>query len=226
MSKRNYIQKGSDARKDLLDTYGISIKSIPFKAFQDLKDFPKREWAEFSGDDEFIPSNPIFKAYELDLALNYIGLLDSAKDAIYSMLQYSQGAEFNLWDEWKRVGLRARYVSYSDNSFYRRETDTLEFSIKLKVNNPLSYGIKLDTGSFVATAGCNLTIYWADGTSTSYVTNDIITKTIATGNEFAIISPDKMGLIDFGTFSYPAMRFITEGGMRLLSPVGVRYIKQ
>ena len=187
---------GTDARKDLLSTYGIYLKSIPFQPFPDLKDLPKRDWADQQGDDEFIPANPVFKAYETTVDFVYVGGRGSARDAIYAFIQYIQGGEFSLWDEWKEKGIRCRYVGYVDNAFYSREGDIITFSVKLKVNNPLCYGRKLIGGDdFISTADCNLVIYWGDGTVDSYIKNESITKTFQHNPDFAIIVPAKLSSI-------------------------------
>jgi len=220
----SYIQKGTDARKDLDVTYGILLKSIPFKPFPELKDLPVRDWPDEQGDDEYIPANPVFKAYETSVELIYTGLTNTARQMIYSMLQYIQGAEFNIFDTFKRTGIRCRYVGYEDSAYYNKERQSVEFSVKVKVNNPLSYGIPLDLGSFSAYCECNMTLYWADGTSDVKNQGDSVSETIIAGNEFLIVVPSKLATINSLNWADSLVRLTTTGYDRILSYTGVRYV--
>ena len=60
----------------------------------------------------------------------------------------------------------------------------VEFSLKLKINNPLSY-VVLSNGSISKTANAKMSIYWSDGTSNDYAASQQISKTL-TG--FGIVS--------------------------------------
>ncbi len=197
----SYIQKGTDIRRDLLTYYGIYIKSIPFQPFPELKDLPKRDWADQQGDDEFIPVNPVFKAYETTVDFVYVGGLETSRDAIYSMISYMQGAEFSLWDSWKKKGIRCRYVGYTDSAFYRKDEDIVSFSLKLKVNNPLCYGIFTSEPSFSSKADSDMTVFWADGTINYYIKNSFIVKSIL-GFEFGIVLPSVLSNIKPAIFSF------------------------
>lgn len=223
--EKTYIQKGADARKDLSVTYGVTLRSIPFKPFPEIKDLPKRDWADQQGDDVYIPANPVFKAYDTTIDLVYSGGLKTAKNMIYSLLQYIQGGEFNIWDQWKAVGLRAYYKSYNDEAFYRTVEDTVTFKVELGVANPLNYGIDLvGVTNFVALCECDLTIYWADGTSSAYANGATISRTLPAGNEFAIVVPSKIGLIAPIDYADSKVRLTESGYLRILSSLGVRYI--
>lgn len=187
--KPTWVQKGSDAAKNILTEWGIYVKNIPFKAFPDLKDVFKRDWPEDSGDDEYIPANPVFKAYEMELSLVYVGGMDTAGDKIRRFCEYMVGAEISLFDEFTGIGVRCRFVSYDEKAFYRRDEDVVQFSVKVKVNNPLSYAIKT-AGTFTKTANCALSIYWSDGSKNDYAADQQISKTL-TG--FGVVSPTKIG---------------------------------
>lgn len=223
--EKTYIQKGTDIRKDIEATYGIVLKSIPFNAFPELKELSKRDWAEEQGEDVHIPANPVFKAYDAELEFVYNGGLKTAKNMIYSLLQYVQGSEFNIWDEWKQQGLRCYYKSFSDSLFYRRSEDLVTFKVGVGVANPLCYGLKIDVVEFVALCECDLTIYWADGTSASYLNGETITRTIPTGNEFAVVVPSSTFSISSINYSDSKIRTTSIGYSRILSSLGVRYIK-
>lgn len=222
--KKSYIQKGSDPAIDLFDAYNIRIKSIPFKPFPDTKEIVKREWYDQHGDDEFIPENMFFKAYEIDVKLTYIGGVDSARDSIFPLLQYMQGSEFFLYDEYSKVGIRCRYDSYLNDAFYRRGSDIVEFSVKLKVNNPLCYGLPILNETFSGKADCDMTIYWGDGTNSVLAKDDNISKT-ATGLDYAVVVPSKLSSINSSLYSYNPQQFLEGGYMTILSSTGIKYIQ-
>ena len=220
-----WIQVGVDGKRDISTYYNITCKSIPFKPFPDLKDIPKREWFDQQGDDEFIPANPVFKAYEIDMPMSFVGVLNDARDSIYSFLQYLQGAEFSVYDEYKQKGVRARYVTYNDDAFFRRDIDVVSFSVKLKVNNPLTYGVELSEGNFSATAGCDLIIYWSNGSTESYVNGAVISKTNS-DITFGIVAPSKTWLTTGQDYDYPSPRLLSDNYLLLLTSMGVRYVQQ
>jgi len=139
---RTYIQKGSDVKKDILSVYGIMNKHIPDIQLE-LKEFFKRDWAERQGEQEYIPSTAMFKAYEQDLefvCMDSSSPTDAAKK-IKTFIIYLQGAEFSLYSEYHKRGFRCRYVGYDSKAFYRESDEVVVFSIKVKINNPLSYAI-------------------------------------------------------------------------------------
>ena len=187
--KQTWVQKGSDAAKDIKAEWGMYLKSIPFKAFPDVKDVFSREWVEENGEEEYLPPTPVFKSYEMDVQFVYLGALDTAGDKIFKFCEYMAGSEISLYDEFTGVGCRCRFVSYDEKAFYRRDEDTVQFSIKLKVNNPLCYAVK-SVGTFSKIANCALSVYWSDGTKNDYANLASISK-ILTG--FGIVSPSKIG---------------------------------
>ena len=222
--KKSYIQKGTEPAIDLFDAYNIRIKSIPFKPFPDTKEIVKREWYDQHGDDEFIPENMFFKSYEIDVKFTYIGGIDSARDSIFPLLQYMQGNEFCLYDEYSKVGIKCRYDSYSNDAFYRRGSDIIEFSVKLKVNNPLCYGLPILNETFSGKADCDMTIYWGDGTNSVLAKDDNISKT-ATGLDYAVVVPSKLSSINSSLYSYNPQQFLEGGYMTILSSTGIKYIQ-
>lgn len=223
--EKTYLQKSTDARKDIFATYGMVLKTMPYKPFPDLKDLPKRDWVEQQGDDVYIPANPTFKAYDTELEFIYNGGLKTAKNMIYSFLQYIQGSEFNIWDEWKEQGVRCYYKAFNDGVFYRRSEDLVTFKVNVGIANPLCYGMRLSgITNFVALCECDLTIYWADGTSGVYLNGATITKTISAGNEFAVIVPNKVFQVTPIDYADLKTRITSTGYLRILSSLGVRYI--
>ena len=135
-----YIQKGSDAKKDILSVYGIMNKHFPDIQFE-LKEVFKRDWAERQGEQEYIPSTAMFKAYEQDMEFVCMDTLATAGTTIKAFLAYLQGAEFSFYSEYHNRGFRCRYVGYDSKAFYREAQDVVVFNVKVKINNPLSYAI-------------------------------------------------------------------------------------
>ena len=122
--------------------WGIYIKSVPFKLFPDLKEPPSRDWQDEQGNDEYIPDVPYYKAYEIDCEFVFIGTNGTANTQIKAFLSYlAEGGKFKMYDTYTKIGRTdVRYVSYSEDVFYRREgqNDVVVFSVKLKVNDPLT----------------------------------------------------------------------------------------
>ncbi len=143
MSK-TYIQKGSDAKKDILSVYGITNKHFPDIQL-DQKELFKRDWAEQQGDQEYIPATTMFKAYEQDLEFVCKGTLTMAGATIRTFLSYLMGSEFSLYSEYHNRGFRCRYVGYDNKAYYREGEDCVVFNIKVKINNPLSYALPSTT---------------------------------------------------------------------------------
>lgn len=120
----------------------ISVKSVPFKVFPDMKDIPSRDWNDEHGDDEYIPDKPYYKAYEMDCDFVFIGREGSANGMIKDFLTYlAEGGSFQMYDSYTKIGRQdVRYVSYSEDILYRRDNqqDIVVFSVKLKVNDPIT----------------------------------------------------------------------------------------
>lgn len=143
--QKNYkpclFQKSGQPVRDSIE-WGIYVKSIPFKLFPEIKELASRSWLDEDGDDEYYPSQPVFKAYEMDCQFVFIGVHGTANEQIKSFLTYlTTNGSFSLYDTYTQIGRKeVRYVSYSEDVFYRRdhENDIVVFSVKLKVNDPLT----------------------------------------------------------------------------------------
>lgn len=122
--------------------WNIWIKSVPFKVFPDMKDIPSRDWYDENGDDEFLPSTPFYKAYEIECEFVYVGAYESANTQIKSFLKYlAEGGFFKFYDTYTKIGrTNIRYVSNDEDIFYRREgnDDIVQFKVTLKVNDPIT----------------------------------------------------------------------------------------
>lgn len=192
---KTWIQTKNNAACDIFATFGVMLASLPLRPFPDLKDVPTRKWQDRQGDDEFIPSDPTFESYQIDARFVYHGDLNTAGTKIRTFLEYIVGTEFVLVDEFKRKGIRCRYVSYSDDSFYRSADDTVEFTVKLKINNPLCYALFFETSGFNLIANCKLTAYFPDSSSVSMILGDEYMYYFDSDPKYILIVPESIGQI-------------------------------
>lgn len=118
------------------------VKHVPFKVYPDMKDIPSYDWKDSSGDDEFLPDTPVYKAYEMECEFLFIGEHGTANSQIKSFISYlSSDGYFSIYDTYTKVGrTKVRYVSNSPSVLYRREemTDKVIFELTLKVNDPIT----------------------------------------------------------------------------------------
>lgn len=133
--------KSNSPVRDSLE-WNIYIKSIPFKVFPDMKDIPSRSWADQNGDDEFIPDNPVFKSYSIEVEFVYKGNEGTASSSIRSFLSYlSNDGMFSIYDSYTKVGrTNVRYESYSEDYYSSKKggEDIVVFSVSLKINDPIT----------------------------------------------------------------------------------------
>lgn len=188
MSK-TWIQKGSDAAKDITAEWGMQLFALPIQLFPDLKEVAKREWAEEQGDTEYLSPDPKFRAYDMAAEFIYHGAINTAGNKVRLFCEYLTGAEFNIYDEDSDSGCRCRFMEYDSKAFIKG--DALHFTLKLKINNPLSYAVKVTT-SISKVANCAMSVYWSDGTKADYANNAAITKTFS---GFGVVVPTKIGRI-------------------------------
>lgn len=91
--------------------WGIYVKSIPFKIFPEIKELAFRNWLDENGDDEYIPAQPVFKAYEMDCEFVFIGSHGTANERIRSFLEYlSNGGEFIIYDSYTQIGRKLDFT--------------------------------------------------------------------------------------------------------------------
>lgn len=177
-----YIQKGSSSKVDI-STFGIILKSIPDIKL-DAKDTFVRSWPEQQGDEEYRSATATFKAYEDSIEFACNATLNSASGLVRAFISYLAGADFSIYDDFKKRGFRCRFAGYDPVAYYKQGTDMLVFNIKVKINNPLSYAV-----SSISSAASAMTVYFDDGTSAIYTEGTSISKTPAV---FAIVSPSKL----------------------------------
>lgn len=133
--------KSDSPVRDSLE-WNIYIKSIPFKVFPDMKDIPSRSWSDQNGDDEFVPDNPVFKAYSIEVNFVYKGNSGTAASNIKSFISYlAKDGMFSIYDTYTKIGrTNVRYESYSEDYYSSKSggEDIVTFSVSLKVNDPIT----------------------------------------------------------------------------------------
>lgn len=126
------------------EEWGAYVVELPFGIMPDLKDLPKTEWYDRSGDDEYVPSTPVFKAYEIEttFAIKGKGTLTDISSKVRAFVHYlARAGEFAIYNDYSGVGRqKVRYVGYSDSAQYENDGDDayIEFKVKLKVNDPIT----------------------------------------------------------------------------------------
>ena len=124
------------------EEFGVRVKHVPFKIFPEMKEVHSVSFHDENGDDEFIPETPTFKAYEMDCEFLYQGLHGTANVKIKEFLTYlSTGGAFSIYDTYTGIGrTEVRYAGYEEDVLYRKddEDDAVIFSVKLKVNDPVT----------------------------------------------------------------------------------------
>lgn len=134
------IKKNDDAVVNPYDRWGVMVKSIPFNLAPEIKPYASTDWPDEDGDDEYIPSTPRFKAYEMEISFVYVGEYNTANNKIREFWNYVKSGELQIYDTYTGIGRKGiRYVGYSSTAFHRRNLsgDVVEFKIKFKVNNPV-----------------------------------------------------------------------------------------
>lgn len=134
------LKEGSVVRDST--EWGILVKSFPFKLRPDVKEPAKRDWKDQNGDDEFIPSNAVFKAYTMDVDFLFIGDSGTGNQKIGEFIDYlTADGEFSVYDTYTKIGrTHVRYISMKEDAFKRRDQgrDFISFSISFKVNDPVT----------------------------------------------------------------------------------------
>jgi len=220
--KETYIQIGIDLSL-ALSTTGLTVKSVSCPTFPDLKDVPVKDDPESSGITEFFPDTAYFKSYEMTINFAYQGNAGTGYAIIKSALDSIQGQEFSILDVYQNIGKRCRYAGYGEDGTYilRDGVETIEFSVKLKVNNPTTYGVFMPNGTIVAYMATDSKAWWSDGTTNDYVAGELMSKTITGGEAFVIFEPVG-GLRGWTGLRIP--RVVTSGENRIDTNDFIRFV--
>lgn len=132
---------------DSLD-FGCYVKSVPFNLFPKVKNIQTQKWNDENGDDEYMPAEPRYEAYEMEVEFVYKGNYGDANYDILKFIETIQGKWLKLYDSYTQIGRQmVRYVSLNDKAtLYRRKgtndgslgKDYVTFKVKFKVNDPIT----------------------------------------------------------------------------------------
>lgn len=134
------IKKQGQTQIDIYQQWGILAKHVSPKPFPNKKPVAVRTWPDEQGDDEYEPDTDVYDSEEIAITFAYEGAVGSVAEKVIGFLEYLQGGELSFKDEYTgRKGLM-RYVGYNDDSYWSRNRDILEFTVKFKINNPTLAG--------------------------------------------------------------------------------------
>ena len=188
-----YIQRGTTPKKDLFSSWGILLKTAKLINIPKLKEPHKRSWLDEQGDDEYLPEEPTFQAYTVNVEFAYIGAKDTFQNQLRSFCNYLQGGEFNFFDVHYKSGIRCRYDSYDETYKQRINSDIFIFTIVFKVNQPLCVGFYTSERTFTKTSLISATYHWSDGVTNRFTPGTITHTFPSSGDNFVIVIPDKAG---------------------------------
>ncbi len=140
-----YIQKESASSTviDTVEAFGMYEVQSKFYGGREVKEPAKREWRDEDGDDEFVPSTPVFKAQEMEIKFAYKGTMSSANGKLETFIKYlSEGGTMKIYDSYNGIGRQeVRFVSVADDAELVRDSedgDILVFTVKFKANDPVT----------------------------------------------------------------------------------------
>lgn len=148
-----YIQKMGSGNScwDSLNKWDMAVKSFPFKYLPEAKTTGSNDWFDQNGDDEYVPSELKFKAYEIEAEFIICendttsgGVTTTSDKHIRTQLKaffdYIKVGEFKIIDTYTGIGRQhIRYVKFDPQSFRRRADHAmLVFKITFKVNDPVT----------------------------------------------------------------------------------------
>lgn len=137
-----YIQKEAANAKvmELGENFGFYEMECKFYGGKAVKDPPKRDWYDEDGDDEFVPDNPKFKSFEMDIKFGYKGDMFSANEKLEKLQDYLVPGTMKVYDSYNNIGRQnVRFIEIPDDAELVRDKDDgdiLVVTIKLKVNDP------------------------------------------------------------------------------------------
>lgn len=137
-----YIQKEATGSvvKELGEDFGFYETESKFYGGNTVKEVAKRDWYDEDGDDEFIPEQQKYKAFEVEIKFGYKGGMNTANEKLKTLQDYLDGGTMKFYDSYNRVGRQnVRFEEISDDAELVRNTedgDILIITIRLKVNDP------------------------------------------------------------------------------------------
>lgn len=143
-----YIQKTSSGStvKETVADFDIYCMNIQFSTMQDAKELPNNDWYDEHGDDEYIPSTLMLKAYTMDIKFACKGAEKSANAKINALMSYLTGAdgsgsEMKIYSTYTQIGRQGvRFLKLSEDAELIRDKngDILMFTVTFKINDPVT----------------------------------------------------------------------------------------
>lgn len=190
---KTYIQKGTDAKKDIYATWGMMLGTGKLITVPKLKAPFKHTWSDEQGDDEYLTQQPCYEAETISIEFVYIGSKDSFNTQLRSFWNYLQAGEFSLFDVYYKAGIRCRYDSYDETYKWRRDSDIFKFTMKFKINNPLCQGFYVPGSTFTGIANIPCTARYSNGETKIVDAGGSLTYSMGGSDNFVIIIPEMIG---------------------------------
>lgn len=126
--------------RELGEDFGFYETESKFYGGNAVKEVAKRDWHDEDGDDEFVPSEQKYKAFEMEVKFGYKGDQFSANAKLKALQDYLSGGTMKVYDSYNRIGRQnVRFEEISDDAELVRDSedgDILIITVKLKVNDP------------------------------------------------------------------------------------------
>lgn len=206
MSQSNfYIQKGTDAAKDIYATWGILVTNT-----ENLNEYPNmkkpftRAWAEEQGVDTWLPDVPVFDSKTINVKVSAPSMNELTEFLNYIIMplngQYTaepRDGVFQFFNSYKMNGARVRFSTMKfDNEVYRDERNQLDVTLELDCPHGLHfaytpYGTGKNGATFTIANGEKADFYFSDGT------NKLAQGTAFTNTNFTfcIINPSSINAV-------------------------------
>lgn len=128
--------------KDSFRDFGVVCLNEDYGT-REIKNLPKRTWAELDGDDEFIPNKLPMEAFDLKIHVGYKGDVGTWRKDMDRFLDYLTGYDGNgsvlkVYLPRSGTGYTCRLKSARPTPFFGRSEDITEMELVFKVNNPRS----------------------------------------------------------------------------------------
>ena len=148
VQKEGKAEDGSDKYPvlDLVESFGIYGKEIPFVVGGEVKNVHTNEWYDEDGDEEYVPDKLLLKAYDITIDFAYKGKQRSANEKVLSFIDYLTGrtdgaSVMKLYSTYTGIGRQnVRLVKVNDDCELVREKgyDVLIFKVTFKINDPVT----------------------------------------------------------------------------------------
>lgn len=127
--------------KDLFADFSMGCVAFPFKLSGEVKELPTDDYPDEDGEDTFIPSNLVLKAYDLDVDFSYKG--NNAERDVSGFIDYllgydGNGASLKVYNPYTNIGRHKIYItSYNEPEYNRSdEGEVANFSVAFRVTDP------------------------------------------------------------------------------------------